>query len=114
MLFSLLYQSFQKKENLEKIFYLLNKKHSRSFKDLELKFSEGKFTGYAPEDLAFLGDKITDAINQGAVNQNTTEGWWTDAGYNNMSDALQSGQFTFKDGQWVLKDGTENQEQDNR
>jgi len=80
--------------------------------DLERRFSEGKFTGYAPEDLAFLGDKITDAINQGAVNQNTTEGWWTDSGYDNMSDALQSGQFTFKDGQWVLKDGTENQEQE--
>ena len=80
--------------------------------DLERRFSEGKFTGYAPEDLAFLGDKITDAINQGAVNQNTTEGWWTDAGYDNMSDALQSGQFTFKDGKWVLKDGTENQEQE--
>ena len=80
--------------------------------DLERRFSEGNFTGYAPEDLAFLGDKITDAINKGAVNQNTTEGWWTDSGYDNMSDALQSGQFTFKDGQWVLKDGTENQEQE--
>jgi len=80
--------------------------------DLERRFSEGNFTGYAPEDLALLGDKITDAINKGAVNQNTTEGWWTDSGYDNMSDALQSGQFTFKDGKWVLKDGTENQEQD--
>ncbi len=83
----------------------------QSLDDLERRFSEGKFTGYAPEDLAFLGDKITDAINQGAVNQNTTEGWWTTAGYDNMSDALQSGDFTFKDGQWVKKDGTEDDAQ---
>ena len=83
----------------------------QSLEDLKKRFSEGKFTGYAPEDLAFLGDKITDAINQGAVNQNTTEGWWTTAGYDNMSDALQSGDFTFKDGQWVKKDGTEDDAQ---
>jgi hypothetical protein len=96
----------------EDILFSQQEAQREALNDLERRFSEGKFTGYAPEDLAFLGDKITDAINQGAVNQNTTEGWWTDAGYNNMSDALQSGQFTFKDGKWVLKDGTENQEQE--
>jgi len=84
----------------------------KTLKDFELKFGEGKYTGYAPEDLKFFGDKISNAIKQGAINQNTATGWWTDAGYNTAVEALQSGKFTFKDGQWVLKDGTENKEQE--
>jgi hypothetical protein len=83
----------------------------KTLKDFELKFGEGKYIGYAPEDFKFFGDKISDAIKQGAINQNTATGWWTDAGYNSAIEALQSGKFTFKDGQWVLKDGTENKEQ---
>ena len=84
----------------------------QALKDLERKFSEGKFTGYAPKDLAGIGKQIQDAIKQGAISQNSATGWWTDAGYNSAIEALQSGKFTFKDGQWVLKDGTENQEQE--
>ena len=84
----------------------------KTLKDFELKFGEGKYIGYAPEDFKFFGDKISDAIKKGAINQNTETGWWTDAGYNSAIEALQSGKFTFKDGQWVLKDGTENKEQE--
>ena len=84
----------------------------KTLKDFELKFGEGKYIGYAPEDFKFFGDNISDAIKKGAINQNTETGWWTDAGYNSAIEALQSGKFTFKDGQWVLKDGTENKEQE--
>jgi len=96
----------------EDILFAQQEAQKQALEDLERRFSEGKFRGYYPENLAEIGDKISDAIKQGAINQNTTTGWWTDYGYDNVREALQSGQFTFKDGQWVQKDGTENQEQE--
>ena len=97
----------------EDILFAQQEATKKALQDLELKFaSDTKFMGYAPEDLAGIGKQIQDAIKQGAISQNSATGWWTDAGYNSAIEALQSGKFTFKDGLWVLKDGTENQEQE--
>jgi hypothetical protein len=96
----------------EDILFAQQEAQKEALNDLERRFSEGQFRGYKPEDISIIGDKISDAIKEGAINQNTTTGWWTDYGYDNVREALQSGQFTFKDGQWVQKDGTENQEQE--
>jgi len=47
----------------------------------------------------------------GGAGRGGATGWWSDAGYKTLREALDSGEFTYKDGQWVKKDGTEDDKQ---
>ena len=80
---------------------------------------------FSQEELDKIAANVQAAIDEGVLDLGTggngaggagqggaQTGWWTAAGYDNLGQALQSGEFTYKDGQWVKKDGTENDAQD--
>ena len=84
---------------------------------LGFKFSQEELDKIAANVQAAIDEGVldlgTDGNGAGGAGQGGAQtGWWTAAGYDNLGQALQSGEFTYKDGQWVAKDGTENDAQD--
>ena len=79
---------------------------------LGFKFSQEELDKIAANVQAAIDEGILDlGVNQDGVPGEPKDGWWTTLGYGTLAEAMQSGEVTYKDGQWVAKDGTEDDAQ---